>query len=203
MKTTQETSSPLLVRTAEMLVKLQQELDELALQFALGKAEARDVFESVKHDLRDRLHTFQQTQLGTITGHVADSIRAKTDELMLQLNLGMANTKDEFETQLLSIEKKMHELEQEIKTKLPEVINRIELEHEFEKFKLKLAILKLKFKLGKFELRDSYKDTMHDVKENVHDLAKNIRQFFNRDKDFGDRVEAYYKRLRKAIDSIV
>lgn len=202
MKATQEPASPLLLRTAEMLVKLQQELDELALQFALGKAEARDVFETVKHDLSDRLHTFQQTQLGAFTRDVADSIRAKTDELMVQLSLGIANTKDEFDAQLLHIEKRLHEVELEIKTKLPDALNRIELEHEFEKFKLKLAILKLKFKLGKFELRDQYKDTMQDMKEHVHDLATNIRQFFNREKDLADRVKTYYKRLRKSIDSI-
>ncbi len=62
MKNTETTNQkPILVKIADQLLKDQQELDSLAVQLSLGKAEAKDKFEEVKKQIRKSIQEFKIT----------------------------------------------------------------------------------------------------------------------------------------------
>ena len=51
-----KSQKPIRVRIAEKLIKDQQELDHLAVQVSLGKAEMNDEFKKAKADLKKNIH---------------------------------------------------------------------------------------------------------------------------------------------------
>ena len=78
--------------------------------------------------------------------------------------------------------------------------------HEFEKFKLKLEILRLRFGLKKFEIKDDYHTKMSSARTEINNLTSGAREHLTKGKekydDFKDEVSLAYKHLRKAVESL-
>jgi len=55
----EDKDKPVLQRIADQLLVAQQEIDDLALQLALGKAEAREKFQEVKKEFRHHVAEFK------------------------------------------------------------------------------------------------------------------------------------------------
>jgi hypothetical protein len=147
------TDKPVLQKIADKLIAAQQELDELVVQFALGKAEGKEKFEEIKKEFRQRVAEFKQLLDAPAAGLLTPETRRKIEELELQLALGKAESKELFEEQKKKILKTLSHVEAEIKTwinsgRLPD-----DFSHDIEKFKLKLEIIRLKFDLKKFEAK--------------------------------------------------
>ena len=76
--------------------RLKQELDDLRVQAALGKAEAGDYLEKRKHKFVDFLHDIERE---LTTGEEVTALHEKIDELRVKLALGKMETRDQFKEQ--------------------------------------------------------------------------------------------------------
>jgi hypothetical protein len=202
---TKKTDATLLVRIADKLLEAQREIDELVLQFALGKAEAHDAFEETKKEFSSRVSEFKGTDLGVQVATASQKLKALLEELEVQLNLGKSDSKEAFEVQRKKIEGVFRKIRAEVKQLKNEVLDKEHLDHEIEKFKLKLEVLRLRFELKKLEVRDSFKDGMQTAKKKIERTASKLKGGFSpRTNLSAIRKEArgIYKHLRKAIESI-
>jgi tRNA U34 5-methylaminomethyl-2-thiouridine-forming methyltransferase MnmC len=196
---------PILEKVADKLLTAQQEIDELVVQFALGKAEGKEKFEEIKKEFRQRVSEFRTLLETASSDFLTPEARQRIEELEVQLALGKADSKELFEEQKKKIMKALDEVESEIKSwigsKLPDNFS-----HEVEKFKLKLEIIRLKFHLKKFEMKDAFKDSMADSKRKIEKITESIRQKLKdgslKYSDFRDEMSIAYKHLKKALSDL-
>lgn len=202
----QTIEKPLLERLADKLMTAQQELDELAIQLALGKAEAKDKFEEVKSDFKFRLNEFKFTTIGKILGMAAERMQAHVEELEDHLTTGKAESRIVFEAQLIKILDSLKSLELEIKERLPKTEDIHMFQYEVEKFKLKLGILRLRYELNKLELRDEFYDGLAAARKVINTIKKSAKEKVNAGaetlNEFKVEVEEVFVHLRKAIAAL-
>lgn len=200
-----KTEKPVLKKIAERLLAAQQEVDELAVQFALGKAEAKDKFEEVKKELRANVSDLKRTFMTQTLNNVIVSLKAKFEELEVQLALGKADTADVFEAQSKRILQAVKSLEREIKSKLPDHREANVFSQEVEKFKLKIEILRLKFMLKQFEVQDAFRDKMKDARKAIDNFKHAVAaktDTVTLSHDVNEEVQRVYKLLRQALASL-
>ncbi|MCK6617958.1 MAG: hypothetical protein L6Q51_09960 [Cyclobacteriaceae bacterium] len=204
-KENQTNEKPVLVRLADGLLQAQQELDELMIQFALGKAEARDKFEELKQDFKNQLSMFKTNLDKTQWHEITQQLQPRINELEQLLSQGITETKEIFEVQRKKISNSLAEFEVELLKRLPETTELEWLYHEIEKFKLKLEIIRLKFILKKFSVKDSFRDKMKEAKQHVLKITDRfntkLKAGTEKASNFRDEIQLAYNHLRKAIDS--
>lgn len=197
---------PVLQKIADRLLSVQQELDELVVQFSLGKAEGKEKFEEIKKEFRQRVAEFKKLLDAPASSLLTPEARQKIEELEVQLALGKADTRELFEEQKKKILKTLSSVEDQIKTwiksgKLPD-----DFSHEVEKFKLKLEIIRLKFNLKKFEVKDTFKEGMDDARIKIEKIASRVRSKVkdgsSKYNDFRDEMSMAYKHLKKALSEL-
>ncbi|MBT8256254.1 MAG: hypothetical protein KJO23_06920 [Bacteroidia bacterium] len=144
------------------------EMEELQVQAALGKAEARDSYEKAKKKFNLFLHE-SKAKIKTGKEKVSD-IHTKMDELRVQLNLGKAETKEAFEEQKKKLLLALHELKVKIKTN--ERLKRIYaiLLIEVEAFMVLLEILDEKFESGAEAAKESFEKGKKRFNEFIESL---------------------------------
>jgi uncharacterized protein YicC (UPF0701 family) len=177
------------------------ELEEFRLQLSLGKAEASDKYEEAKNKLNEIVRDIKsKVQEGK---HKADGLKAKLEELQVQLALGKAETKEIFEEQKKRILRSFHEIEYEFKKSDAATKLYSELNAEFEKFKIKLEILQLRYTLGKVEAKEEFEakkaDFLHTVDDLKNRYAKNEPDIKDNWEHFGKEINEAYAHLKKAF----
>jgi len=206
MKDEKSTEAPVIQKIADKLISVQQELDELVVQFALGKAEGKEKFEEIKKEFRQRVSEFKKLLDAPAAGLLTPEARQKIESLEVQLALGKAESKELFEEQKKKILKTLSHVEEEIKTwvnsgKLP-----ADFSHDVEKFKLKLEIIRLKFSLKKFEVKDAFKAGMSDARREIEkitsDIGSKLKDGSSKYSDFRDEMSLAYKHLKKALTDL-
>jgi len=138
----------------DALRKAAIEMEELQLQAALGKAEAKDSYEKAKKKFNLFLHD-SKAKMKKGEEKITD-LHTKMDELRVQLNLGKAETIDAFRAQKKKLKLALHELKVKIKTN--DNFKRIYayLLIEIEAFSILLEILEDKFESGSKWAKDSF-----------------------------------------------
>lgn len=103
----------------DKLNKAKVEMEELSLQFTLGKAEAADKFEYLKKDFNTKVNEWKILGSQLVeTGKVKSAdLKVRFEELQIQLALGKAEAKELFQEQKKKIMQSISELEAEIKRK--------------------------------------------------------------------------------------
>jgi hypothetical protein len=199
------TGKPVLERISDRLLEAQQELDELAVQFALGKAEARDKFEEIKTSFKSYVTAFKSKLNQGEVHQLTQQLRSRIDELELQLALGKVETKELFEEQRKKIMDSLTAFEDALNRSLPALVDVDVLYHEIEKFKLKLEIIRLKFVLKKFSIKDSFRERMKESRLKVTKLTDQLNANWesgnNKLSNLKDEIQLAYRHLRKAIKS--
>jgi hypothetical protein len=189
----------------EHFKKAQQEIEELSLQLSLGKAEAKDKFEEIKKEFSNMLNHWKTTDFYKNLATGKQELQTIFEELQVQLDLGKAEAKEAFEEQKKKIFESINKLEAEAKNNPAYARYSMEIKEEIEKFRLKVEILALKFKLKKFEINDAFKREMKEANENISSLRIKADEKLNKAKvklnDFSDEVEIAYKHLKKAVQS--
>lgn len=200
MKTQQAPDNTKILKTvADNLLALQQEIDELTLQFALGKAEAKQTYAAIKKDLVASMHTWRNA----LKGHLSLEAQVRLDDLEAQLIKAMAETPELFEKQRHHILALIQEIEKDFKIWWEKTEKTHHLEYEFEKFKLKLEILRLHFTVKKFEIKEGFRHAMSDVKASVHSLREEVQENLEETWDqVRDKSAVIYNQLKKALTSL-
>lgn len=199
-KTVKSTDVKLLKKIADNLLTAQQEIDELLLQLSLGKAEARDKFEEVKHDLRRSIQEFKTLTKEEVKNALPVKAEKKLDQLESTLNSGKVDTKTMFSSQQQKIKQAIEEVERELKdwSKKSPTVNY--LDHEIEKFKLKMEILWLKFGLKKFDLKDDVKESLLEARKKAKITAQHIQEQLG---EGAEKVEQVKDKLKEAYTHIL
>lgn len=203
MKTSEK---PVLQKIADKLVGVQKELDELVVQFALGKAEGKEKFEEIKKEFRQRVSEFKKLLDDPAAGLLTPETRQKIEELEVQLALGKAESKELFEEQKKKILKTLSHVEEGIKNWVTSGKVPTDFAHDIEKFKLKLEIIRLKFNLKKFEVKDEFKERMSDARREIEKITTGIgiklKDGSSKYSDFRDEMSLAYKHLKKAVSDL-
>ncbi len=176
------TEKTMLLYLTDSLVEAQRELDELTLQLALGKAEARDKFEDVKSQFGFRLANLKITLVKQQPSVMDSNVIAKWHDLEKRLNTGVVENKEMFAAQRKLIMKSLHAFEAEIKRKIPNNLNIQYFDSQIENFKLKMEILRLRFVLKRFAIQENLKDNLDEVGRQIARLTNQARSKINRGK---------------------
>jgi hypothetical protein len=166
----------ILLKLADKLVEAQQEVDQLTLQLVLGKAEARDKYEELKNEFRTRLINFKNTISNKQPGDLYKEIISRIDLLEEKLKSGVAENQATFAVQRKYILKALVSFEKEFRKKLFDNLDEQRISDEIEKFKLKLEILRLRYVLKRFTLRDEIKSNVQEVRKRVSGIVEKARK---------------------------
>lgn len=196
---------PILVRMAEQLLKDQLELDALALQFSLGKAEVRDKFEETKKQLKKGILEFRETLTSEfkLNKDWTDSFKLKLTELENQLSKGKAETGVMFEEQKKVILKGLEDIKNEIRRnpearKLADYFTTLSGRTEVQ-----LELFERKITEGKKELTSGFKNEMKQAGIKINTFLADLKER-KEDADFklnnfSDEIRLSYDHLKKAI----
>lgn len=187
------------------LKKAAIELQELRLQAALGKAEARDAFEAAKKACNNYVHD-AKAHLENAKGPAKEKLtllRTALETLQVQLALGKAETKEVFESQAKKINKALSEIETFIKNNKITDAYYAELQMEIEKFRIKLDILKLQYELKKIGMKEEFEAKKKEFLKDLSGIKKNLlrkeESAENTWEHFRDEISEAYSHLRKAF----
>jgi len=193
---------PVLEKIAARLMEAQQELDELAVQLALGKAEAKDKFDEVKHEFNERLTHMRTILEAQKLQPRYEALKVRFQELQVQLALGKAETKEKFEEQKEKILHALKLAEAELKKNISALGDLEIFAFDAEKFKLQLEVLRLKYELKKFEVRDSFSNQMLAARKSISAIGKKFGGGKSKYNEFKDDVTDAYKQIRKAVKAL-
>jgi DNA repair exonuclease SbcCD ATPase subunit len=187
------------------LKKAAVELEEFQLQLALGKADTKDVYEKVKKDFDGYVHDAKR-YLKTMTGvakEKTDAFQTAFESLQVQLALGKAETKEIFEEQMKKITQTISIIENLIKKNETADEYYTKLQVELEKFKIKLEILKLRYKLNtvdaanEFELKKAeFINKLSDIKERFNKKEKEAEHKWEH---FKNEITEAYSSLKRVF----
>ena len=205
MKTNNEIQKPILVKIADQLLKDQQELDHLAVQLSLGKAEVKEEFEKAKSRMKNSLHEFKVELNSEIDKEYAFLDCSLTD-LENELDEGEAKTKELFLKQKKNILKKLDAVKIEIENNS----NILKIANFFTsasiRTKLQLEILEKNFDKKKTELTEEYNQEMITAQEKTNDIIAKLK---DKQEDvnlkwgnFKEEIHISYEHLRKAIHAL-
>lgn len=206
MKTEETIEKNILQKVTEKLLSAQQEIDELALQLALGKAEATEKFEEIKKEFKLKINELKNLLANPSENYLSPEVKAKIEELELQLALGKADSKVLFEEQKKKIMKALANLEENIQKNWRMIKAPDFFLHEVEQFKLKMEILRLRFRLKKFDVRDDYRNQMQTVRREIRKMASKTKDRLSARQekydDFKYEISLAYKHIKNAVESL-
>jgi len=181
------------------------EIEDLRVQAALGKAEAKDLYEDSKKKFNHFIHEAKIKLNGVKekTGENADKLKGFFEHLQVQLALGKAETRDAFEEQSKKISHALHELEHNIRKndKANEYYTKLLM--EIEQFKIKLAILKLRYALKKMEAQQELDGKKAEFLKHLAEVK--TRLMYKEEKErhrwehFQDEMAEAFKRLKNVF----
>lgn len=187
------------------LKKAVVEIEEFRVQAALGKAEARDVYETSKKKLNkyvQEAHVRLESATST-TKTKTDKLRAILETLQIQLALGIADGKDEFDKQRKKLARSLKELEtiMEENAITDEFYTALRL--EAKKFKIKLDIVKLRYELKKLNAKEEFEDRKKEFSKKLAAMKKTLiekeKKAENTWEHFSEDVADAYSHLKKTF----
>jgi hypothetical protein len=149
------------------------ELEEFRLQMALGKADAKDLFEDTKGRLRVFVQEAKSKYHSMKDAEVLKVINA-IELLEVKLALGLAETKETFEKQRKEIIRALSKLDAESRAHEP--VNELKaiMHLEIEKFRMKLALLTLHYKLKKLTVEFNFEQKKQELADKLQGLRDNM-----------------------------
>jgi len=155
-------------------------LEEFQTQFSSGKMDAVDAFEKQKETFKKLVITLKENLEKTTDAAKENvtSLKAKLEELQVQLSLGKADGTDAFEEQKKKIELAMHEVFVEGKkffnTNFDHAMQ--QFDNTSQIFKTGLEIMKLQFALGKMDSKDKVDEFQKAMTEKMNEMTVHFKQ---------------------------
>jgi hypothetical protein len=188
--------------------KAQQEIEELALQISLGKADALELFEHVKENFSDSMLELKRSRMNIKQGSpdTLAGLRTRIDELRVQLELGKTKAKEEFEEQKKKILSLVDEVEELIRSNPQAQIYYDEFKGHAEKLKLKLEILSMQAQLGSLEIKDTFRKEMDKARSQMDSVFAKVEDKANQAKTgfstFNSEMEKAFSHIKAAVKSL-
>ncbi|HTL82063.1 MAG TPA: hypothetical protein VL651_10180 [Bacteroidia bacterium] len=183
-------------KLAGFLRKTATGIEKLQVELALGKAAAADKYEEVKKKLH-RFVTDKKAEIGTASRRNYIVLRAEMDDLLVQLSLGKAETRDAFISQKKKIVRAINNLEAKLKGIFKKSGFEEELLHEMEAARIKFEMLQVQFALGRMEAKQEFEKRKHDLRAIVSKTKAHIAK-----KEFAERRQRYYAEIKEAYKNL-
>ena len=187
------------------LKKAVVEIEEFRVQAALGKAEARDVYEASKKKLNRYVQEahFRLESAKTVAKDKANDLRAVLETLQVQLALGMADSREVFETQRKKIARSLNQLEKVLENNHDGDAFLATLRMEVKKFRIKMDILKLRYELNKLNAKTEFEDRKKEFSKKISEMKKmlmeNEKKVQKSWSHIGDDVADAYAHIKKTF----
>jgi ribosomal protein L29 len=197
-------SKPILVKLAKVLLKTQEEIDDLAVQFSLGQAEAVDKFEEIKKSAKATFQDLKNTLILKVGEDNVHKLRGQLDDLEVQFALGKSETSEFYEEQRKKIAYALHNVETELKANENFAKMRTAFATEIERLKLNLAVLKKQFDTQKVDVGHQFKEKLKEARHETESLLSKAEDKWDDVKekyeDFSDEIKEASQHVKKAID---
>ena len=193
-------------KTADKIIdgvkKAISEIEELRVKIALGKAEAQDLFEDTKKKLNHYVHESKIKFNKLKQNENVTKIINAFEHLQIQLALGIAESKETFDEQKKNISNAIQKLENSLKIEksYDELASLLKL--EIEKFKLKLEILNLQYRLKKVNVQQDFETKKSDFLLKINAIKSRIQKKENAGKtrweNFQNEITESFFHLKEA-----
>ena len=163
------------------LEKWTKELDDLDVQISLGEEEYVEAFEEQKSRFLGWINEANASIQGQAEKYGVDeklnAVKAKFEELQLQLALGKAESKEAFEEQRKKIENTLQNCNQafdEYKSQAGEKAGDLGegFQQQLENFRTKLDVYRLHFALGSADAQDELAEKKKELKSRVLEMRE-------------------------------
>jgi hypothetical protein len=193
-------SKKVIEKIIEMLRNAVTELEEFELKFALGEVEAADQYENIKKKLRELLLKMREV----VKDH-SKEIDARIAQLLEILGTGRVETKELFDEQREKIVASLDKLLEDFKSTGIDAELYSTLISEFEKFKIKMEILRLKFALKKMDWKQEWESGKKELNKKISELEQQMRsahhQIQENNEEFFAEMRKAYAHLKKAFQT--
>ena len=194
-------------KTADKIIdgvkKAISEIEELRVKIALGKAEAQDLFEDTKKKLNHYVHESKIKFNKLKQNENVTKIINAFEHLQIQLALGIAESIETFDEQKKNISNAIQKLENSLKIEksYDELASLLKL--EIEKFKLKLEILNLQYRLKKVNVQQDFETKKSDFLLKINAIKSRIQKKENAGKtrweNFQNEITESFFHLKEAF----
>jgi hypothetical protein len=194
-------------KTADKIIdgvkKAISEIEELRVKIALGKAEAKDLFEDTKKKLNQYVHESKVKFNKLKQNENISKIINAFEHLQIQLALGIAESKETFDEQKKNISNAIQKLESSltIEKSYDELSSLLKL--EIEKFKIKLEILNLQYRLKKVNVEQNFETKKTEFISKIEEIKNRIIKKENSGKskweNFQGEIAESFSHLKQAF----
>jgi len=178
-------------------------LEDMQVQFSLGKMDATEAFEKQKNYFRDLTVKMKSDldKAGDTAKENVTELRGKLDDLFVQLSLGKADGKDLFEEQKKKIEASMNEVLVSAKHLYNHGFDSMlkMYDNNSSAFKTGLEILKLQFALGKMDSKDEAEKLRKEMTDKMNDLTANFKNAENLAKE---NIDLWNEKMKEGFEKM-
>ena len=126
--------------------------------------------------------TKMKTTLKDKTKEKLEQWKSQAEQLNLQMHLGAAEARDEFERQKKELKNWLHETDQEIENLEKEG------KHQYIELRRKIDELRVQAALGKAEAEDSLKEQQRNLARGIHGVKHELNQAVEKSDEIGSEV---------------
>lgn len=178
-----------------------KQFEAMQLQFNLGKMDAADSFEQFKQLLHKSITEWKESMdtAGDKGNEMWQGMHTKMDELMVQLNLGKADSLDAFKEQKAKIETMSNELMAEARKAYNDRFNDMMqlFDASSRSFRTGIEILQLQFALGKMDAKENTEEVTAKIKEKMREVADSYNEFHKLGMQY---LETWNQQMQAGID---
>ena len=180
----------------EKVNQLKSFLDDLEVQMALGKMEAKDAFESEKKNLNKFIQKEKAAiqNVAAIGAEHRNDLRLKFEKLEGVLSRPFATGKRKFDKDKKEALTAIYEVEAIMKEAYGDV--NYTIQQELNSFKAKLDTYRVQLALGTYEDEAALKTRKAALKETIG----KIREKLAKDTESGSRVETFFDEVGESFD---
>lgn len=178
-------------------------LEDLQVQFSLGKMDAAEAFEKQKDTFRDLVVKLKNDidASGEEAKKSLTEFMSKLQDLLVQLNLGKAEGKDLFEEQKKKIDAAMQEVVRAGKdlyhTQFEQMMKLFD--NNSSVFKTGLEIVKLQYTLGKMDAKDEAEKLRKEMNEKINEMNAGLKQAQELGKE---SMETWMKQMKDGYEKM-
>lgn len=189
----------------EKLEQLKTVFEELEVQLALGKAEAKEVFEREKKNMNefinDQKARFKKEE--KIAEEQWDNLREKFEALEASLGLNTPDAKDKFDEMKEKTLHTIYELESAMREAYGEVGGK--LREQLDQFKAKLDSYRIQLALSEFGSESESENRRAELRKKVEEIREKMgkeEEDANKLDDFVSEMSASFEHVKKAFSDL-
>ncbi|MDX1909724.1 MAG: hypothetical protein SF053_21990 [Bacteroidia bacterium] len=184
--------------------KWNEELEDLKIHLSLGEEELAEAFDKQKARFQVYADQLKQKLDEAGVDDALTSLRAKVEELQVQLALGKADSRDALEAQRHQLHKAVREageITQQLAAQAGEASQSWlkEFEEASSRFQTRLEVLKVQAALGEAELKDKWEESRRELDGFIHEAREKMSEV---QEDTSEKLEEVSREVAASYEKI-